>query len=39
MCKFENVTEDEIPLTILNNVKVRILNPLVNGDRLSNLFK
>ncbi len=35
--KFENITIEDIPVTILNNVKNRDLDPLVNGVRLSNL--
>lgn len=37
LTKFENITMDNIPVTILNNVKIRNLDPLVNGIRLSNL--
>jgi len=34
--KFENITMEDIPVTILNNIKIRDLNPLVNGIRLKN---
>ncbi len=37
--KFENIMMTDIPVMILNNVKVRDLNPLVNGIRLSDLSK
>ena len=35
--KFENIALKDIPLTILDNVKIRDLNPLVNGIRLKSL--
>lgn len=34
--KFENITEAEIPIVDLPNVKIRDLNPLVQGERLKN---
>lgn len=37
--KFENITIEEITDTVLNNVKVRDLNPLVKGIRLKDLLK
>lgn len=36
---FENITREEIPATILENVKARDLNPLVNGIRLNHYDK
>lgn len=39
LTKFENITIEDIPVTILNNVKNRNLDPLVNEVRLSNLLK
>ena len=36
--KFENVTIEEIPVFNLDNVKIRDLNPLVNGIRLKELY-
>ena len=32
--KFENITADEIPTFDLPNVKIRDLNPLVQGKRI-----
>lgn len=32
--KFENITEAEIPIVDLPNVKIRDLNPLVQGERI-----
>lgn len=32
--KFENITKEEVPYINLNNVKIRKLNPLVDGKRL-----
>lgn len=37
LIKFKNITMDDIPVTILNNVKIRNLDPLVSEIRLSNL--
>lgn len=37
LMKFENITKEDIPTTILENVKIRNLNPLVGGIRLKNL--
>ncbi len=37
LIKFENITKDDIPNTILEKVKIRDLNPLVNGVRLKSL--
>lgn len=37
LIKFENITKNDIPDTILENVKIRDLNPLVNGLRLKSL--
>lgn len=34
--KFENIRLDEIPTTKIENIKIRDLNPLVNGIRLNN---
>lgn len=36
--KFENITKEEIPLTILDEVKTKDLNPLVNKIRLKSMF-
>lgn len=36
---FENITSKEIPTTILENLKARDLNPLVNGIRLNHCNK
>lgn len=36
---FETISLEEIPLTILENVKRRDLNPLVNGTRLKTRYK
>lgn len=33
--KFENIAKEDVPETILSNVKIRDLNPLVNGIRLN----
>ena len=32
--KFENITLDEIPSICLPNIKIRSLNPLVQGKRI-----
>ncbi len=37
--KFENILVSDIPVIVLNNVKIRDLNPLVNGIRLNDLPK
>lgn len=37
--KFENIMVADIPVIVLNNVKIRNLNPLVNGVRLNDLSK
>lgn len=37
--KFENIMVADIPVIVLNNVKIRDLNPLVNGIRLNDLSK
>ena len=34
--KFERITKDRIPTLNLDNLKRRDINPLVNGERLSN---
>ncbi len=36
--KFENILVADIPVFVLNNVKIRDLNPLVNGIRLKDLL-
>lgn len=37
--KFENIMVEDIPVIVLNNVKIRDLNPLVNEIRLNDLSK
>lgn len=37
--KFQTVTMEEIPVTVLDNLKTRDLNPLVDGIRLNNLIE
>ena len=32
--EFENISKEDIPKIVLNNVKIRDLNPLLNGKRL-----
>lgn len=36
--QFENIKIKDIPVTILKDVKIRDLNPLVNGIRIRNLY-
>ncbi len=36
--KFETILVSDIPVIVLDNVKIRDLNPLVNGIRLSNIL-
>ncbi len=37
--KFETILVFDIPVIVLDNVKIRDLNPLVNGIRLNNILK
>lgn len=34
MNKFENIKKEEIPITLINNMKIRNINPLANGKRI-----
>lgn len=34
--KFENIKKEEIPVTLIDNIKIRNINPLAGGKRITN---